>query len=36
MLRSMKDLREYAIHATDGNIGRVQGLIVDDATWAIR
>ena len=26
----------YNVHATDGDIGHVQGLIVDDKSWAIR
>jgi hypothetical protein len=30
MLRSMKDLESYAIGATDGEIGRVESLIVDE------
>ncbi len=36
MLRSMNDLEDYAIRATDGTIGHVQGLLVDEETWAIR
>jgi hypothetical protein len=26
----------YHIEATDGDIGHVQGLLVDDSTWAVR
>ncbi|MGP1679897.1 MAG: PRC-barrel domain containing protein, partial [Burkholderiales bacterium] len=26
----------YHIHASDGDIGHVQGLLVDEETWAIR
>jgi hypothetical protein len=27
---------KYHVHATDGDIGHVQGLLVDEDTWAIR
>jgi hypothetical protein len=36
MLRSTKDLEGYAIHATDGDIGHVSGLLFDEETWAVR
>jgi hypothetical protein len=36
MLRSMKDLDGYAIHATDGDIGKVTDFYFDDDTWVIR
>lgn len=36
MLRSVKDLRGYAIRATDGMIGEVADLYFDDDDWAIR
>jgi hypothetical protein len=36
MLRSMKDLEDYAIHATDGNIGQVKDFYFDDEAWVIR
>jgi hypothetical protein len=36
MLRSVKDLHGYVVHATDGDIGRVRALLFDDQTWAIR
>jgi uncharacterized protein YrrD len=36
MLRSMKDLEGYAIHATDGIIGHVEDFYFDDAAWVIR
>jgi sporulation protein YlmC with PRC-barrel domain len=36
MLRSMKDLQGYAIHASDGDIGHVEDFYFDDDTWAIR
>ena len=26
----------YHVHATDGDLGHVQGLLVDEQTWAIR
>jgi hypothetical protein len=36
MLRSMKDLEGYAIRATDGTIGHVKDLYLDDDTWVVR
>ncbi|MFM9916160.1 MAG: PRC-barrel domain-containing protein [Rhizobacter sp.] len=36
MLRSMKDLENYAISATDGEIGTVKDFYFDDDAWAIR
>ncbi|MHB8455619.1 MAG: PRC-barrel domain-containing protein [Acidiferrobacterales bacterium] len=35
-LRSGKVVMKYHIHATDGEIGHVQDLLVDEETWAIR
>ncbi|HEY9239621.1 MAG TPA: PRC-barrel domain-containing protein [Burkholderiaceae bacterium] len=35
-LRSCKDVSGYHIKAQDGEIGHVQGFIVDEADWAIR
>lgn len=35
-LRSCKAVKGYHIQATDGDIGHVQGLLVDEETWAIR
>ena len=35
-LRSCKAIVNYHIQATDGDIGHVQGLLVDEETWAIR
>lgn len=35
-LRSFRTLIRYHIHASDGEIGHVDGMIVDDATWAVR
>jgi sporulation protein YlmC with PRC-barrel domain len=35
-LRSGNTIMKYYVHATDGDIGHVQGLIVDEETWAIR
>ena len=35
-LRSCKAVMGHHIHATDGDIGHVQGLLVDEETWAIR
>jgi hypothetical protein len=35
-LRSCNAVNGYHIHATDGDIGHVQGFLVDERTWAIR
>lgn len=35
-LRSCNAVMKYHIRATDGDIGHVLGLLVDDETWAIR
>ncbi len=34
-LRSANDVMRYYVHATDGDIGHVQGIVIDDKTWAI-
>jgi PRC-barrel domain protein len=36
MLRNVKDLRGYAIRATDGLIGKVDDFYFDDEDWGIR
>ena len=36
MLRSMTDLQDYAIRATDGTIGHVKDFYFDDEAWVIR
>jgi stress response protein YsnF len=36
MLRSTKELRGYAVRATDGDIGKVHGFYFDDRVWTIR
>lgn len=36
MLRSVKDLRRYAICAVDGDIGKVHELLFDDRGWIVR
>ena len=36
IFRNVKDLRGYAIRATDGVIGKVEDLYFDDEDWAIR
>jgi hypothetical protein len=36
MLRSIKDMENYSIGATDGVIGRVKDFYFDDAAWVIR
>jgi uncharacterized protein YrrD len=35
-LRSCKEVKGYHIHASDGELGHVQGFLVDEETWAIR
>jgi hypothetical protein len=35
-LRSVNAVMHYDIEATDGGIGHVQGLLLDEQTWAIR
>jgi hypothetical protein len=35
-LHATREVIGYHIHATDGNIGHVEDLIVDDENWAIR
>jgi hypothetical protein len=35
-LRSCSAVMSYHVHATDGDIGHVEGLLVDERTWAIR
>ncbi len=35
-LRSCNEVKGYHIHARDGEIGHVQGFLVDDSMWAIR
>ena len=36
MLRSMKDIEDCTIMATDGTIGRVRDIYFDDESWVIR
>jgi hypothetical protein len=36
MLRSMRDLANYAIRATDGTIGHVKDFYFEDGTWVVR
>jgi len=36
MLRSMKDMEDYTIGASDGVIGRVRDYYFDDEAWVIR
>jgi hypothetical protein len=35
-LRSAKAVMDYHIHAKDGEIGHVQGILLDERTWAVR
>ena len=36
MLRNIRDLEGYAIHATDGDVGEVKDFYFDDEAWVIR
>lgn len=36
MLRSMHDLENYSIAATDGNVGEVIDFLFDDEKWVVR
>ena len=35
-LRSIDEVTGYHVHATDGDIGHVQGFLVDNANWGVR
>ncbi len=35
-LRSMREVKNYHIHAIDGEIGHVSDFLIDDKTWVIR
>jgi hypothetical protein len=35
-LRSTKDMGDYNLAASDGEVGRVEDLLIDPATWTIR
>lgn len=35
-LRSVSEVRSYAVHATDGDLGHVADFLVDDTAWEIR
>ena len=35
-LRSCEAVKGYHVHASDGDIGHIEGFIVDDYTWSIR
>jgi sporulation protein YlmC with PRC-barrel domain len=35
-LRSGNEISRYDVHAEDGDVGRVQGILVDEQSWAIR
>jgi hypothetical protein len=34
-LQSVNAVTRYYVHASDGDIGHVQGILVDDSTWAV-
>ena len=36
MLRSLKELERYSVHATDGDIGTVVNFLLDDKRWTVR
>ena len=35
-LRSCRAVMRYLVHAKDGDVGEVNGMLLDDATWTIR
>ena len=35
-LRSLAVLKSYHVHATDGSIGHVENILIDDSSWDIR
>lgn len=35
-LRSVREVTEYYVHATDGDIGHIEEFLIDDEDWAIR
>lgn len=36
MLRSLRDLIDYTVHAVDGKIGVVKDFYFDDFNWSVR
>ncbi|CAN5863210.1 PRC-barrel domain-containing protein [soil metagenome] len=36
MLRSLADLNDYSVSATDGDLGHVGGFLLDDEQWVLR
>jgi hypothetical protein len=36
MLRSLKDLQNYKIHAKDGDLGSVHSFLFDDLSWSLK
>ena len=36
MLQSVKDLKVYSLQATDGKIGHIDELFLEDDTWIVR
>jgi sporulation protein YlmC with PRC-barrel domain len=36
MLRSLNDIQDYAMHATDGDIGHLRDVTFDERTWVVR
>lgn len=35
-LRSCREVKGYKLHAADGDLGHVQGYLIDDKSWAMR
>ena len=35
-LRSVKEITEYYVHATDGDIGHIEEFLIEDGSWTIR
>ena len=36
MLRSLKDIEQYAVMASDGDVGYVENFLLDDEHWTVR
>ena len=35
-LRSLSEIEGYHLHATDGDVGHVESMLIDDKSWAVR
>lgn len=36
MLQSAQEIKDYAVHAVDGDVGGVEGFYFDDGSWSVR